>query len=187
MRTPEQNPSTASPNITIRSAREPDIADIEGIYSYHVLHGTGSFEIDPPGAGEMQRRWCEVRARNLPFLVAECEGRVAGYAYARPYRPRAAYRFTVEDAVYVHPEYLGQGVGGNLLRRLIAECEAGGFRQMIAVIGNSANRTSIRLHESLGFVHAGVLHAVGLKFDRWLDAVIMQRSLGDGDSTQPPP
>jgi phosphinothricin acetyltransferase len=171
--------------MTIRPALECDIPAITAIYAPHVLHGTATFEVEAPDCDEILRRWTEVCSANLPYLVAEVEGSVAGYAYATPYRPRLAYRYTVEDSVYIHPDHLGKGLGRSLLRQLIVECEESGCRQMIAVIGDSANRASIRLHESLGFIHNGTFRSVGWKFDRWLDTVLMQRALGEGDSTLP--
>jgi len=145
-----------------------------------VRHTTASFETEPPDAGEIARRRAGILAARLPWLVAEVDGVVAGYAYASLYRPRAAYRFTVEDSIYIHPEYAGKGIGSELLVRLIAACEAWGARQMIAVIGGSDNAASIRLHTRFGFRHAATLDAVGYKFDRWVDSVQMQRALGNG-------
>jgi phosphinothricin acetyltransferase len=163
--------------IQVRASRDADVTAITEIYTHHVLHGTGSFEIEPPDAGEIARRRLEVEARGLPYLVAESDSVVVGYAYAGPYRLRVAYRFTVENSVYVHPEHLGIGIGRALLSTLIDGCQKCGCRQMVAVIGDSSNIASIRLHENFGFRHVGVLQAVGFKFDRWLDTVLMQRSL----------
>jgi phosphinothricin acetyltransferase len=171
--------------MVIRPAQELDMIAATAIYQHHVLNGTATFEIDAPSYEEMRRRWSEVREKNLPYLVAEAGGAVRGFAYATPYRPRVAYRFTVEDSVYVDPDYTGRGLGRALLQALIEQCERRGCRQMIAVIGDSNNRASIRLHESLGFEHVGVLRSVGLKFNRWLDTVLMQRALGTGDSALP--
>jgi phosphinothricin acetyltransferase len=162
----------------VRLSTEQDIAAITAIYSHHVLHGAGSFEIDPPDEAEIARRRAAVLERGLPYLVAEIDGAITGYAYAGAYRPRPAYRFTVENSVYVHPDLCGRGIGRALMAPLIQGCEQAGARQMIAVIGDSANTASIRLHENFGFRHVGVLHAVGYKFDRWLDTVLMQRELG---------
>ena len=145
-----------------------------------MLHGTASFELEPPDAPEMARRLEGLAERGLPCMVAVASGEIAGYAYAGPYRTRPAYRFTVEDSVYVHPGMRGRQVGRQLLAEILTRCEALGFRQMVAVIGDSANRPSIRLHEALGFREAGVLTNVGWKHGRWLDSVLMQRSLGDG-------
>jgi L-amino acid N-acyltransferase YncA len=162
----------------IRPSTPADIPAIAAIYGHHVRHGTGSFEIDPPEEKEMARRWQDIADRSLPWLVAEQDGVVTGYAYAGPYRPRPAYRFTVEDSVYVHPEHAGKGTGALLLPALIEACRAKGLRQMIAVIGDSGNTASLKLHERFGFRHVGTLQNVGFKFDRWLDTVFMQRELG---------
>jgi L-amino acid N-acyltransferase YncA len=161
----------------IREAKEADIAAITGIYAHHVLHGTASFETVPPDNDEMERRRSDVVGRGLPYLVADAGGRVIGYAYAALYRTRVAYRFTLEDSVYIHKDYIGRGVGEALLRRLIEASRDWGCRQMVAVIGDSENVGSIRVHEKLGFRHSGVLRDVGFKFDRWLDTVMMQLSL----------
>ena len=161
----------------IRPSSENDIASITSIYSHHVRHGTGSFEIEPPDEAEIARRRAAVLKRGLPHLVAEVDGVVAGYAYAGAYRPRPAYRFTVENSVYVHPEMQGRGVGRALMARLIEASQLAGARQMVAVIGDSDNTASIRLHEHFGFRHVGILKNVGFKFDRWLDTVLMQLSL----------
>jgi|SRR5579863_2642096 len=161
----------------IRTATESDVPAITAIYAYHVRHGTATFEIEPPDGAEMDRRRAEVLAQGLPYLVVEVDGVVAGFAYAGRYRPRPAYRFTVEDSVYLHPDFLGRGLGQMLLARLVELCEAMGKRQMIAVIGDSGNTASIRLHAKLGFRPTGVLEGVGRKFGRWIDTVIMQRTL----------
>jgi phosphinothricin acetyltransferase len=164
-------------NIQIRAADNSDIAAITEIYSHHVLHGTGSFEIEPPSREEMERRMFGVMGRGLPYFVAVSSDTVVGYAYAAMYRTRVAYRFTLEDSVYIHPEYMGRGVGGALLSELIKACKAWGCRQLVAVIGDSQNTGSIRVHEKLGFQRAGVLKNVGFKFDRWLDSVFLQLPL----------
>jgi phosphinothricin acetyltransferase len=169
----------------LRSARAGDIEAITAIYAHYVRHGLASFEIDPPDEREMARRHAGVVALGFPYFVAEIDGLVAGYAYAGPYRTRPAYRYTVEDSVYIHHAYAGRGIGSALLPALIAACEAAGCRQMIAVIGDSANHASIRLHERFGFARAGLLPAVGWKFERWVDSVLMQRALGAGDTTPP--
>jgi phosphinothricin acetyltransferase len=169
----------------LRPARPGDGGALQQIYAHHVLHGFGSFEETPPGIEEMERRRAAVQEEGLPYLVAEAEGRVLGFAYAGRYRPRSAYRFTVEDSVYVAPDAAGRGIGRRLLAEVIAHAEALGMRQMIAVIGDSANLGSIRLHERLGFAHAGVFAAVGWKRERWLDSVLMQRSLGPGAGRPP--
>jgi len=162
----------------IRPSIDSDIAAITGIYDHYVRHSAASFEIDPPNADEIARRRAEVLQRGLPWLVAENSGAVLGYAYASPYRSRAAYRFTLEDSVYVHPAYVGQGIGKLLLPELIARCQALGATQMIAIIGDTENPASVRLHAAFEFRHVGVLQAVGFKFGRWLDTIVMQRSLG---------
>jgi phosphinothricin acetyltransferase len=170
---------------TVREAVASDAPRIAAIYAHHVLHGLASFETEPPDGAEIARRLGEVRARGLPYLVAEADGRVVGYAYAAPYRSRPAYRYTVENSVYVDRDCTGRGVGRQLLERLVAAAAACGCRQMIAVIGDSANRPSIALHESCGFARVGLLPAVGFKFGRWVDSVLMQRALGAGDATPP--
>ena len=163
--------------IQIRKAEDPDVGAITEIYAHHVLHGTGSFEIDPPDAREMARRMADIVCRSLPYLVAESDNNIIGYAYATPYRPRFAYRFTLEDSVYVHHEHSGRGVGAALLEELIRRCKDWGCRQLVAVIGDSQNKASVRVHEKLGFQHSGVLHGVGFKFNRWIDTVFMQLPL----------
>lgn len=164
----------------IRTATELDFPVITEIYAHYVRHGTATFEIEPPNRGEMERRRSEILSQGLPYLVAELQGRVVGYAYASRYRPRPAYRFTAEDSVYIHPDFVARGLGRRLLTRLIDSCTAAGCRQMVAVIGDSGNTASIRLHERLGFRTVGVLQNVGRKFGRWIDTVIMQRAL-EGD------
>ncbi|WP_256366625.1 GNAT family N-acetyltransferase [Ancylobacter sp. TS-1] len=171
----------------IRDARDDDMPAVQAIYAHHVLTGLASFEEVPPSAAEMTARRAHVLALGLPYLVAEREGTVVGYAYASTYRPRPAYRFTVEDSVYVAPGCGGKGIGGALLGALIARCEAGPWRQMLAVIGDSDNAGSLALHRRLGFRPAGTLAAVGFKFGRWVDSVLMQRPLGPGDDTLPTP
>jgi L-amino acid N-acyltransferase YncA/putative methionine-R-sulfoxide reductase with GAF domain len=161
----------------IRAATEEDMRAVTEIYAHHVLHGTATFEIDPPDLAEMDKRRLEILDHGLPYLVAKVEGAVAGYAYAGLYRTRAAYRFTVEDSIYIHPGFVARGLGKLLLARLLESCQARGSRQMIAVIGDSLNIASIRLHERFGFRKVGVFEAVGRKFGRWLDTVLMQRAL----------
>ena len=173
------------PDILIRDSTSDDIPSVSLIYAHHVQRGTATFEIDPPDIEEMTRRREGVLAAGLPFLIAEHEGKVVGYAYAALYRPRPAYRFTVEDSIYLHPDHIGKGIGRRLLADLLQRCETGGWRQMVAVIGDSANAASIRLHEMMGFRHTGVFQAVGWKFGRWLDTVLMQRPLGVGDQSYP--
>jgi L-amino acid N-acyltransferase YncA len=161
----------------IRPAMPSDIDAIAVIYAYHVNHSTGSFETEAPDSLEMTRRWKEVRARSLPWLVAEENGEITGYAYAAPYRTRAAYRHTVEDSIYVRADRVGTGLGKLLMPALITASQACGMHQMVAVIGDSANHPSITLHRRFGFYDAGLLRAVGLKFGCWLDTVFMQRNL----------
>jgi phosphinothricin acetyltransferase len=165
---------------TVRAAGPADLAAVQAIYAAHVEAGTGSFEEVPPAVDEIEARWRAITERGLPYLVAEEGGEVRGFAYAGQFRPRSAYRFTVEDSIYVAPGALGGGLGSALLGTLIAACEERGMRQMIAVIGDSANTRSIRLHRRHGFVRAGTLVDAGYKFGRWLDAVFMQRALGGG-------
>ena len=175
----------AAGDAVIRASTEADVPAIQAIYAHHVLTGLASFEEVPPDPAEIARRRAEVTGRGLPHLVAEVEGRVAGYAYAGPYRARVAYRFTVEDSVYVAPEATGRGLGSLLLAALIRDCEAWGARQMVAVIGDSGNLGSVRLHARAGFREAGTLRAVGFKLGRWVDSVLMQRPLGQGEETLP--
>lgn len=169
----------------IRPSRDEDVAAITAIYGHHVLHGVASFEEAPPAIDEIGRRRDEILARGLPYLVAEQRDRVVGYCYAGPFRPRIAYRFTVEDSIYIDPDELGRGIGRALLTPLIDRCAALGYRQMIAVIGGRETTASIRLHEALGFTHSGVFEAVGFKFGRWIDTILMQRRLGEGAATLP--
>lgn len=173
------------PAPAIRPATNADLPAMAGIYAHHVLHGTASFETEPPTADELGARMAKVREDGLPWIVAELDGTVVGYAYATIYRGRRAYRYTAEDSVYVRHDCTGRGMGRALLQALIEACEQAGCRQMVAVIGDSANAPSIALHEAAGFRDAGILLGVGFKFGRWLDTVRMQRQLGDGDTTQP--
>jgi phosphinothricin acetyltransferase len=170
-------------DLLVRASVAEDVIPISLIYAYHVMHGTATFEITPPTPDEIARRRAAVLDEGLPYLVAECDGVVAGYAYAGLYRPRPAYRYTIEDSIYIHPDHLRKGMGRRLLTELIRKCELGRWRQMIAVIGDSGNAPSIRLHEDAGFVPAGVFQSVGWKFGRWLDTVLMQRPLGPGDQS----
>ncbi len=171
--------------LIIRDARPSDMPAIEEIYAREVLQGLASFEEVPPTANDLLARRERVLALGLPYLAAELGGEVAGYGYASPYRPRPAYRHTVENSVYVADGLQGRGIGRALLSALIARCEAGPWRQMIAVIGNSGNTGSIALHASLGFERVGVLQAVGFKHGRWVDTVIMQRGLGAARQSPP--
>lgn len=176
-----ERPLMGADQATVRPATAADLAAVQAIYAAHVLDGTGSFEEVPPGVAEIEARWRAITAGGLPYLVAvDREERLLGFAYAGPFRPRSAYRFTVEDSIYVAPEALGGGVGSLLLGALIGACEERGMRQMIAVIGDSANTRSIRLHQRHGFIRAGTLVDAGYKFGRWLDAVFMQRTLNAG-------
>ena len=169
----------------MRPATAEDLPAINGIYSYHVLHGLASFEEAAPPLEEMRRRFDDVRGRGLPYLVADFGGVVAGYGYCAPYRSRSAYRYSLEDSVYVRHGSEGRGVGSALLRELIARSEGLGYRTIIAVIGDSANAASINLHAAFGFVRVGTLRSAGFKFGRWVDSVLMQLPLGTGDATPP--
>lgn len=173
------------PDLIIRDATAADIPAISAIYGPAVLEGVASFELQPPDEAEMRRRFEAIAGAGYPYLVAEAQGRVIGYAYVSAYRPRPAYRYSVENSVYVDPNAHRRGAGRALLEALIASCKEKGFRQMIAVIGDSAQHASIGLHRRNGFTFSGTIHAVGYKFGRWLDGVIMQRALGPGDTTQP--
>jgi phosphinothricin acetyltransferase len=163
--------------VIIRDATPEDMAAVQSIYAFYVERTPVSFEEIPPSVEEMQERLAKVKERGMPYLVAEEDGEVLGYCYVGPWRQRSAYRYTVEDSVYVAPFVVGRGVGSALLSTLIQRCEAMGYRQMIAVIGDSANQGSIALHRSMGFRQEGVLRGVGLKFGRWVDVVIMHRTL----------
>ena len=171
--------------LLIRPLASADLPAVTDIYAWNVHNGTGTFEIDPPDAADMAQRHAALQSLGLPWLVAQRGAQVVGYAYANRFRPREAFRFCVEDSVYLAPECRGQGVGRLLLTELISRSEAAGATQMIAVIGDSDNLASIAVHRSLGFQPAGILAAVGWKFDRWLDVVLMQRSLGSGQGRPP--
>lgn len=171
--------------IAIRAIKLRDLESVTDIYGEAVLQGTGSFETEPPNLTEMTSRHDALVGAGYPYFVAESDGEVRGFSYAGPYRARPAYQTTVEDSVYVMSDARGQGIGQALLKRLIEATENGGFRQMLAVIGDSANTASINLHRKLGFTFAGTMHSVGYKHGRWLDVVLMQRTLGAGDR-QPP-
>jgi phosphinothricin acetyltransferase len=169
----------------LRAATEADIAAITAIYRPAVLTGTASFELDPPDEAEMLRRFQAIVGAGYPYFVAEIDGRIVGYAYANAYRTRPAYRFTVEDSIYIAPEVQGKGVGRVLLAALVEACTAKGYRLMVAVIGDSRQYGSIALHRSQGFRFCGTIHSVGYKFGRWLDSVIMELPLGEGDTSAP--
>ena len=171
--------------LLIRDSRDDDIPAIAAIYGHWVTHGLASFELDAPDAAEIARRRAAVLAGGYPYLVAERNGQVVGYTYASAYRPRPAYRFAVENSVYVAPGGMRGGTGRVLLDALVAACTARGFRLMVAVIGDSANYASIGLHERAGFARAGLLPAVGWKHGRWVDSVLMTRALGEGATTPP--
>lgn len=175
-----------TPAILVRPSADADVPDIARIYGHHVLHGLASFEEVAPPAEEMARRRADILSKGFPYLVAEEAGQLVGYAYCSAYRPRSGYRFSVEDSIYVAPGRGGAGIGSLLLPRLVDAATALGARQMIAVIGDSANHGSIRLHARFGFRHAGTLEAIGFKLGRWVDSVLMQRALGEGASTLPP-
>ena len=172
-------------DVTVRPSRDDDIGAIVAIYAHHVLHGLASFEEAPPDDSEMARRRGDIVKRGLPYLVAERDGRVVGYCYAGPFRPRVGYRYTLEDSIYVDASEVGRGIGRLLLAPVIERCTELGYRQMVAVIGGRETIGSIRLHEALGFTHIGVFPAIGFKFGRWIDTVLMQRGLGPG-CTSPP-
>ncbi|MFC3070983.1 GNAT family N-acetyltransferase [Phenylobacterium soli] len=169
----------------VRGATLADAEALAGIYGHHVLHGFGTFEEEPPSADEMGRRISAVLERGLPYLVAEDEGRVLGFAYASAFRPRAAYRYTVEDSVYIAPDAMGRGVGRLVLSKVLEACESLGVRQVVAVIGDSGNAGSIGLHTALGFTHSGVGRSLGFKHGRWVDIVWMQKALNGGDASAP--
>lgn len=169
----------------IRDATEADLPAIQAIYAHHVLTGVASFEEIPPSVDDLRTRLASVRSHGLPYMVAEIDGEIAGYCYATPYRPRAAYRNTIEDSIYVGDAYRGRGLGRVLLQALIERCETGPWRQMVAVIADGGSGGSLSLHTQLGFELTGTLKAVGFKHGRWLDTTLMQRTLGQGDSSIP--
>jgi phosphinothricin acetyltransferase len=175
-------------SLILRSSRPEDIPAIHAIYGHAVIHGTASWELTPPELADMAARREAIIAAGYPYLVAELDGAVVGYAYAAAYRPRAAYRATVEDSIYLHPDAVGRGIGRALLAALIDACEALGFRQIVTVVGDGhgGSIASLKLHESLGFRIIGVARAAGFKHGRWLDQVLLQRSLGEGDATPSP-
>jgi L-amino acid N-acyltransferase YncA len=169
----------------LRPSTAADLEAVTAIYADAVLHGTGTFELEPPSVADMARRRDDVLARGLPWLVAEVSGEVRGYAYANVFRPRPAYRFCLEDSIYLHPDARAQGLGRLLLAELLARCTAAGATQMLAVIGDADNAGSVALHRACGFTDAGVFKAAGWKFGRWLDVVLMQRALGLGGTSAP--
>jgi L-amino acid N-acyltransferase YncA len=169
----------------IRPSRDEDLSAIAAIYAHHVLNGLASFEEVPPEIEEVARRRGDIVARGLPYLVAEADGKVLGYCYAGPFRPRVAYRYTLEDSIYIDPAAVGRGLGRVLLTAVLSRSEELGYRQMVAVIGGRQTVASIRLHAALGFTEVGVLTGVGFKFGRWVDSVLMQRPLGPGTTTPP--
>jgi L-amino acid N-acyltransferase YncA len=169
----------------IRPSRDEDVPTIAAIYAHHVLNGLASFEEVPPDIEEIARRRGGIVASGLPYLVAEADGKVLGYCYAGPFRPRVAYRYTLEDSIYIDPAAVGRGIGRVLLTAVLARSEELGYRQMVAVIGGRETVASIRLHAALGFTEVGVLTGVGFKFGRWVDSVLMQRPLGPGTAMPP--
>ena len=171
--------------LLIRPALTGDLSAITEIYAWNVLNGTGTFELEAPSLAEMQSRYSDVCTKGLPWLVAERGQTVLGYAYANQFRPRPAYRFCLEDSIYLAQAAQGQGIGSLLLAELVARCESLGARQMLAVIGDSSNTGSIKLHQKLGFEPCGKFKSAGWKFNRWLDVVLMQRQLGQGSTQEP--
>ena len=177
---------TLEPTVIVRDAVDEDMSSVQSIYAFHVAHGLATFEETAPTMQQLVSRRAGVLALGLPYLIAEIEERIVGYSYATDYRPRTAYRYTTEDSVYVAEGLHGRGIGTLLLAKLIDRCEQGPWRQMLAVIGHSANAASIALHRRLGFQSVGTFKSVGFKFGRWVDTVLMQRALGTGDSVKPP-
>jgi len=175
----------STPVLLIRASVAGDLPVITAIYAWNVLNGTGTFELEPPDEAEMARRREDVLGKGLPWLVIERDGAVLGYAYANHFRPRKAYRFCLEDSIYLAADAKGLGLGRMLLAELLARCEAAGARQMLAVIGDSANLGSIGVHRTLGFEQVGIMKAAGWKFDQWRDVVVMQKALGHGSLTAP--
>jgi phosphinothricin acetyltransferase len=171
--------------VELRPAQPADLPAIHAIYAHHVLHGLASFEEEPPSVEELARRYRDVIARGLPYLVAEYGVDIAGYGYCAPYRARSAYRFALEDSIYIRHDMTGRGVGKRLLEELIRRCEGLGYRQIVAVIGDSANQASIGVHVACGFLRVGTLRSVGFKFGRWVDSIFMQRPLASGDGSPP--
>ncbi len=170
---------------TIRPSTDQDVPEITAIYSHHVLHGTGTFETTPPNEADMATRRADVLSKGLPYLVAEDGGMVLGFAYCNWFKPRPAYRYSAEDSIYLHPDARGRGLGRELLSALSQQAEAAGVRKLIAVIGDSANAGSIGVHRTNGFGHVGILKSCGWKFGEWRDVVLMEKVLGEGDTTAP--
>jgi phosphinothricin acetyltransferase len=171
--------------LNLRPSTDADVPAITAIYAHHVLHGTGTFETTPPTEAEMAARRADVIAKGLPYLVADNDGRVLGFAYCQWFKPRPAYRFSAEDSIYLDPAAAGQRIGNKLLTELARQAEAVGIRKLIAVIGDSGNVRSIGVHRAVGFRHAGTIESCGWKFGKWLDIVLMEKSLGEGNRTAP--
>lgn len=176
---------TASSAAIVRPSVDADLAAVTRIYAHHVLNGTGTFETSPPSEDEMRTRRADVLGKNLPWLVLEVNGQVMGFAYGNWFKPRPAYRFSAEDSIYLAPGSAGMGLGRTLLAEFCIQAEAAGVRKLIAVIGDSANAGSIGVHRSAGFTQVGVLKSCGWKFDQWLDVVLMEKALGQGDTSPP--
>ncbi|MGV8804396.1 MAG: N-acetyltransferase family protein [Polaromonas sp.] len=173
--------------LLIRPSRDQDMTAITALYAHHVLHGTGSFETEPPGVPEMSARRADVLSKGLPYLVAELDGELAGFAYGNWFKPRPAYRYSVEDSIYLAPGLQRQGLGRALLTELLARFEAAGIRKVMAIVGDSANAGSVGLHLALGFAQVGIIEDCGWKLGAWRDIVILQKTLGDGSATPPQP
>lgn len=171
--------------LSLRSSTDADIPAITAIYAHHVTHGTGTFETTAPSEADMAARRADVLAKGLPYLVAELDGRVVGFAYCQWFKPRPAYRFSAEDSIYLDPDAAGQRIGNKLLGELVKQAEAAGLRKLIAVIGDSGNVRSIGVHRAVGFRHVGTIESCGWKFGRWLDIVLMDKFLGEGNRTPP--
>lgn len=171
--------------LSLRPSTDADVPAITAIYGHHVTHGTGTFETTPPTEAEMAARRADVLAKGLPYLVAELDGKVLGFAYCQWFKPRPAYRFSAEDSIYLDPEAAGQRIGNKLLAELAKQAESAGIRKLIAVIGDSGNVRSIGVHRAIGFRHVGTIESCGWKFGRWLDIVLMEKSVGEGNRTAP--
>lgn len=171
--------------LNLRASTDTDLPAVTAIYAHHVTHGTGTFETVPPTEADMAARRADVLAKGLPYLVAENDAQVVGFAYCNWFKPRPAYRFSAEDSIYLHPDAAGQRLGNKLLTELARQAEAAGVRKLIAVIGDSGNVRSIGVHRAVGFRHVGTIESCGWKFDRWLDIVLMEKSLGEGHRTPP--